>query len=71
MTGASATTSSYLQTLVLVLVQYPEAQKKAQEEIDRVVGCQRVPTIEDLENMPYIRAIISEVFPSASLDGKC
>jgi hypothetical protein len=46
---------------VLVLVAYPDAQKKAHEEIDRVVGEHRMPTLEDLEYMPYIRAMILEV----------
>ncbi|KAJ7916803.1 cytochrome P450 [Mycena leptocephala] len=56
----SETTTSYLQSLVLALVAYPDAQKKAHEEIDRVVGEQRMPTLNDLEHMPYIRAIILE-----------
>ncbi|KAJ6516924.1 cytochrome P450 [Mycena vitilis] len=56
----SDTTSAYLQSLVLALVAYPEAQRKAQEEIDRVVGQHRMPTLDDLENMPYIRAVVSE-----------
>ncbi|KAF7333382.1 putative cytochrome P450 [Mycena venus] len=34
--------------------------KKAHEEIDRVVGGDRLPTLDDLENMPYIRAMILE-----------
>ncbi|KAF7369234.1 putative cytochrome P450 [Mycena venus] len=56
----SETTTSYLQSLVLALVAYPEAQKKAQEEIDRVVGEHRMPTLDDLEHMPYVRAMILE-----------
>ncbi|KAJ7621451.1 cytochrome P450 [Roridomyces roridus] len=45
--GGSDTTSSFLQTLILALTAYPEAQKKAQEEIDRVVGSDRMPTLDD------------------------
>ncbi|KAJ6568936.1 cytochrome P450 [Mycena capillaripes] len=56
----SDTTSTFLQSLVLALVAYPDAQKKAHEEIDRVVGEHRMPTLDDLERMPYIRAIILE-----------
>jgi cytochrome P450 len=59
--GATDTTSSYIQSLVLALVAHPRAQKKAHEEIDRVVGEHRMPNLEDLEQMPYVRAIISEV----------
>ncbi|KAJ7898542.1 cytochrome P450 [Mycena olivaceomarginata] len=56
----SETTSSYLQSLILALVAYPKAQKTAHEEIDRVVGGDRLPTLDDLEHMPYIRAMILE-----------
>ncbi|KAJ7234771.1 cytochrome P450 [Mycena haematopus] len=58
--GGSDTTSSYLQTLILALIAYPDAQRKAHEEIDRVVGQHRMPTLVDLEEMPYIRAMILE-----------
>ncbi|KAF7333381.1 Cytochrome p450 [Mycena venus] len=56
----SETTSTYLQSLILALVAYPEVQEKAHEEIDHVVGKDRMPTLDDLENMPYIRAMILE-----------
>ncbi|KAJ7767964.1 cytochrome P450 [Mycena maculata] len=58
--GGSETASSYLQSLVLCLTAYPEAQKKAHEEIDRVVGGHRMPTLDDLDFLPYIRALILE-----------
>ncbi|KAF7369266.1 putative cytochrome P450 [Mycena venus] len=58
--GGSDTTSSFLQSLILAMVAYPEAQRKAQEEMDRVVGEHRMPTLEDLEEMPYIRAVVRE-----------
>ena len=38
----------------------PEAQRRAQEEIDRVVGKSRLPTLEDRENLPYVEAIVKE-----------
>jgi len=40
---------------------YPEVQRKAQEEIDRVVGRDRLPTISDRPNLPYIEAVIKEL----------
>ncbi|KAK7016901.1 putative cytochrome P450, partial [Favolaschia claudopus] len=58
--GSSDTTALYTRSLILALVAYPDAQQKAQEEIDRVVGEDRMPTLEDLEEMPYIRAVILE-----------
>ncbi|KAJ7763169.1 cytochrome P450 [Mycena maculata] len=58
--AASETTSSYLNSLILALVAYPDAQKKAHEEIDRVVGQHRMPTLDDLGRLPYVQAIILE-----------
>ena len=37
-------------------------QAKAQEEIDRVVGSERMPGWEDWESLPYIRAVMKETF---------
>jgi cytochrome P450 len=39
----------------------PEVQKRAQEEIDRVVGTDRLPTVADRENLPYVDAVVKEV----------
>jgi len=39
----------------------PEKQKAAQAEIDRVIGGDRLPIIEDRENLPYVDAVIKEV----------
>lgn len=42
------------------MVLYPEVQAKAQEEIDRVVGNNRLPHFEDRANLPYIEAVFLE-----------
>ena len=39
---------------------YPEAQKKAQAEIDTVVGPNRLPDFHDRPFLPYINAVIKE-----------
>ena len=39
---------------------YPEAQKKAQAEIDAVVGPDRLPNFEDRPSLPYINAVVKE-----------
>ena len=39
---------------------YPEVQKKAQAEIDAVVGPNRLPDFEDRPSLPYINAIVKE-----------
>jgi cytochrome P450 len=55
--GGSDTTTSFLQSLVLALTAFPEVQRKAQEEVDRVVGVNRMPTSDDFEHMPYIQVL--------------
>jgi len=39
---------------------YPDVMRKAQVELDAVVGRDRLPTFEDKDNLPYIRAILKE-----------
>ncbi|KAK7437469.1 hypothetical protein VKT23_018540 [Stygiomarasmius scandens] len=58
--GASHTTSAFLQNVIMCLTAFPEAQRKAQEEIDRVIGHNHVPRLEDLDQLPYCQAIINE-----------
>jgi cytochrome P450 len=43
------------------MVLYPQVQAKAQEELDRVVGSDRLPTFEDRPNLPYVNALVLEV----------
>lgn len=43
------------------MILFPDVQKKAQEEIDRVVGTNRLPTIADRLALPYIEAVVKEV----------
>ncbi|KAH7885426.1 cytochrome P450 [Phlebopus sp. FC_14] len=40
------------------MVLYPDIQKKAQAEIDAVVGRGRLPTFEDRPHLPYLHAVI-------------
>jgi cytochrome P450 len=43
----------------LAMTKYQDVQHRAQDEIDAVVG-NRLPTFEDLRNLPYVRAIMKE-----------
>ncbi|CCM00858.1 uncharacterized protein FIBRA_02904 [Fibroporia radiculosa] len=61
MIGGVETTASIMQWFSALIPAYPEIQKKAQEELDRVVGRDRLPTVEDEINLPYCHAIIKEV----------
>ncbi|XP_078041055.1 putative cytochrome P450 303a1 [Augochlora pura] len=58
--AGSETTSKALAFCFLYLVLLPEVQNKAHEEIDRVIGRKRPPTLEDRKNMPYLNAIVLE-----------
>lgn len=42
------------------MMMFPEIQKTAQEHIDRVVGPNRLPTLDDATDLQYIRAIVKE-----------
>ncbi|KAF4617511.1 hypothetical protein D9613_005756 [Agrocybe pediades] len=42
------------------MIRFPEVQRKAQAEIDRVLGG-RLPEFNDQEDLPYISAIVKEV----------
>ena len=39
----------------------PEVQAKAQDELDRVIGPNRLPEFSDRPDLPYIRAICKEI----------
>ncbi|KEY72256.1 hypothetical protein S7711_00255, partial [Stachybotrys chartarum IBT 7711] len=60
-TGGADTTVASLAAFFLAMVIIPEVQQKAREEIDRVVGKDRLPNMADQENLPYIGAIVKEV----------
>ena len=49
-----------MQTLFLAMALYPEAQKKAQAEIDAVVGSNRLAYFHDCPSLPYINAVVKE-----------
>ncbi|KAI1422341.1 cytochrome protein [Xylaria sp. FL1777] len=60
--GGADTTVSTISSFWLAMTLYPEVQRKAQEEIDRVVGTGRLPSYNDRENLPYINAIVDEAW---------
>lgn len=44
----------------------PGSQRRGQDELDRVVGKDNLPTLEDRPNLPYIEAICKESLRYAS-----
>lgn len=51
---------STLQTFFLAMALYPEAQRKAQAELDAIIGPDRLPEFADQDSLPYIHAIVKE-----------
>ncbi len=45
-----------------LIAKNPHVQKRAQEEIDRVIGHNRLPDANDRDDLPYIEAIYRELF---------
>jgi cytochrome P450 len=43
------------------MIAFPEVQRRAQAELDTVVGRDRLPTFDDAPHLPYVRAVIEEV----------
>uniref|UniRef100_H3BBB2 Cytochrome P450, family 1, subfamily C, polypeptide 1 n=2 Tax=Latimeria chalumnae TaxID=7897 RepID=H3BBB2_LATCH len=54
------TTSTALHWILLLLLKYPHVQTRLQEEIDNVVGRDRLPAAEDKSRLPYLEAFIYE-----------
>ncbi|PVH85068.1 cytochrome P450 [Cadophora sp. DSE1049] len=70
--AGSDTTASTMCSGILMLVTNPNVVCMAQEELDSVVGTDRLPTFDDEANLPYIRALVKEILrirPVAVLGG--
>ncbi|KAJ6579965.1 cytochrome P450 [Mycena vulgaris] len=55
------TTASALGTFILAMLTNPEAQKKAQAELDSVLGADHLPDFTDEPSLPYVCAVLKEV----------
>jgi len=59
--AAGADTSvSTMTTFILAMTLHPEAQKRAQAELDAVLG-DRLPTFADKDDLPFVTAVMKEV----------
>ncbi|KAF8484313.1 cytochrome P450 [Gautieria morchelliformis] len=58
--GAETTTAS-VASFLIAMIHYPQVMQKAQAQIDKIVGRDRVPTFADRPHLPYIRALVKEL----------
>ncbi|KAN0082776.1 Cytochrome P450 [Tylopilus felleus] len=58
--GSVDTTITTISHVLLALVQHPLVLKRAQAEIDAVVGQNRLPGFEDRPSLPYCNAVFTE-----------
>ncbi|KAH9927367.1 cytochrome P450 [Amylocystis lapponica] len=59
--SGSDTTISAVESVFLAMLLHPEVQRKVQEEIDHVVGLDRLPDFSDKPSLPYVTAVVKEV----------
>ncbi|KAI1827230.1 cytochrome P450 oxidoreductase OrdA-like protein [Xylaria intraflava] len=58
--GGTDTIVNTLMAFFLAMMLHPEVQRKAQEEIDQVIGSGRLPGFNDRDSLPYIEAVVKE-----------
>jgi cytochrome P450 len=54
-------TVSAMISFFLALTLFPQVQRRAQAELDVVVGRDRLPTFDDRPHLPYIEALCKEL----------
>ena len=59
--GGSGTTSNAMQSVIQAMCLYPEWQTKLQQEVDAVVGEDRLPSFSDRAQLPVVRAFAKEI----------
>ncbi|KAK7725513.1 hypothetical protein SLS63_008116 [Diaporthe eres] len=59
--AGSETSFVTMNNLIFHLAASPDSQKRAFDELMRVVGPDRTPVFEDVQNLPYIRACVKEM----------
>ncbi|PQQ13505.1 cytochrome P450 98A2 [Prunus yedoensis var. nudiflora] len=59
-TAGTDTTAISVEWAMAELIKNPRVQEKAQEELDRVIGFERVMTENDFSNLPYLQCVAKE-----------
>jgi hypothetical protein len=59
--------TGWTKTFFLMMIIHPEIQRRAQAELDAVVGRRRLPNLQDRANLPYLGAIQKEIYRWAAI----
>ncbi|XP_051720022.1 cytochrome P450 2G1-like isoform X1 [Ctenopharyngodon idella] len=59
--AGTETTSTTIRYALMLLIKYPHIQEQMQREIDRVIGQNRIPNMDDRKSLPFTDAVIHEV----------
>jgi cytochrome P450 len=49
-----------IMSFFLAMLVYPDVQSRAQAEVDRVVGTNRLPELGDRKELPYVEGVVNE-----------
>ncbi|KAH9920283.1 cytochrome P450 [Fomitopsis serialis] len=60
-TGGADTSTSTLSSFFLMMMMHPDVQRRAQQEIDEVIGDERLPEYADRPRLPYVEALLKEL----------
>ncbi|KAJ7644020.1 cytochrome P450 [Roridomyces roridus] len=55
------TTSAAVSSFFVAMARNPDVQRKAQAEIDNIIGISRLPIFEDRPSLPYVEAVYREL----------
>jgi cytochrome P450 len=53
--------SATVLNFILAMILYPDVQQKAQAELDKAIGRERLPDLSDKDDLPYVGAICKEI----------
>ncbi|XP_023347481.1 cytochrome P450 2C15 [Eurytemora carolleeae] len=67
MIAGSETTSTTITWGILYLLHHPDIQERLHEELDSIVGRDRIPTLQDEAKLPYMSATLHEIQRSSSI----
>ncbi|KAJ7940382.1 cytochrome P450 [Mycena leptocephala] len=59
--AGTETMTSQMEWFMLSMITYPDVMRKAQAQLDEVVGSDRIPTLDDWDRLPYLRALVKEL----------